>query len=246
MAVTSEQSAPYAPSSVILMLLERNRQKGLPNPVTAEALQRLGVSDSLVPRTLQAIKILDLVGEDGRHTEILDRLRRSPEAEYQREMAEWLKAAYEHAMDIIDPATSDEVSIRDAFRHYNPISMQPRMITLFTSLFEAAGVRSTDRPKASPKKAPAPSATSRQQARPTPRGGSQRTAVNNTTPPIMTGLHPALAGLLASLPNPEIGWTQDSRDRWYAAFGVVLDFAIPPGVVRTSETMAEGDDAPDA
>ena len=43
-------------------------------------------------------------------------------------------------------------------------------------------------------------------------------------------LHPALAGLLAGLPATGQGWTQADRDRFMTAFGVVLDFAHPPGV----------------
>ena len=235
MAVTSEQPAPYVAPGVFIPLIERNRDKGLPNPLTAEQLQRLGVSDSLVPRTLQAFKTLDLIGEDGRHTEILEGFRRLPEAEYKPAMAKWLETAYDHALDIIDPATADETSLRDAFRNYNPISMQPRMISLFTALFEASGVRSSDRSKAIPKKA-APSGAGLRSSRPspvratTPRNPSAEHQPDNPAP---AGLHPALAGLIASLPSSAQGWTQDARDRWYTAFGVVLDLALPPGVVTT-------------
>jgi hypothetical protein len=242
MAVTSEQSAPYVAPGVLVPLIERNREKGLPNPLSAEALQRLGVSDSLVPRTLQAFKALDLIGEDGRHTEILENLRRVPEAEYRPAMAQWLEAAYDHALDVIDPATADETALRDAFRNYNPISMQPRMITLFTALFEAAGVRSSDRPKAPPKKAGTISPNPRP-VRPFPaRAAAARAAERAPHNPAPIGLHPALAGLIASLPSPDQGWTQEARDRWYEAFGVVLNLALPPGVQRAPDT-AEADDA---
>jgi hypothetical protein len=225
MAVTAEQSAPYAPQTVILGLLDRNREKGLPNPVTTEVLQRLGVSDSLVPRTLQALKILDLVDKDGKHTEVLDALRLAPEADYKARMAEWLMAAYEHALDVIDPATANEVSIRDAFRHYNPISMQPRMITLFTSLFEAAGVR-----------APAPAGAAKPkvvkaESRSTAgvkMGVTRRSPAPHQNPPPASGALPAaIAGVLASLPDPATGWTQAERDRFVIAFEAVLDFAVP-------------------
>jgi len=36
---------------------------------------------------------------------------------------------------------------------------------------------------------------------------------------------------MASLPSAELGWSKEDRDRWYAAFGVVLDLALPPGKV---------------
>ncbi len=41
------------------------------------------------------------------------------------------------------------------------------------------------------------------------------------------GLPPAVAGLLQSLPSPELGWTQEKRDKFLAVLGVTLDFYIP-------------------
>lgn len=241
MAVTAEQSAPYAPSSVILGLLERNREKGLPNPITADVLQRLSVSDSLVQRSLQALKILDLVGEDGKHTATLESLRRVPEAEYKTLMAQWLKAAYEHVLDVIDPATADEVSIRDAFRLYNPQSLQPRMITLFTSLFEAAGVRAVDTKTPAAKKSPRPSASPRI-AKPAVRPPVQRrTEHSPPAPAAPEGMDPALAGMLARLPRPGSGWTQGERDSFYTTFGVVLDFCFPIREASSATPEAHGD-----
>ena len=160
-------------------------------------------------------------------------------------MAEWLKRAYAHALDVIDPATADEVSIRDAFRHYSPISMQQRMVTLFVALFEAAGVRPSV-PKASLKKAGATGAPARvvRAVRMVPRAMSERATSPKVLPPGagVPGLHPALAGLLASLPETARGWTQADRDRFMAAFGVVLDFAHPPGVLAQQANSAESDD----
>ena len=252
MAVNSEQSAPYVAPGVFIPLLERNREKGLPNPLTPEQLQRLGVSDSLVPRTLQAFKTLDLIGEDGRHAELLENFRRAPEADYQTMMAEWLRGVYAHVLDVVDPANADDTAIRDAFRLYNPISMQPRMITLFTALFEAAGIR-TVAPKAPPAKRASQATATVRVARPVvkpapprlaPRASGERT--HGVLPMRLEGMHPALVGLLSSLPAPECGWTREERGRFMTAFDVVLDFAIPIRVVANAENIAEGDDVPDA
>ncbi|MBO6693599.1 MAG: DUF5343 domain-containing protein, partial [Parvibaculum sp.] len=90
MAVTKEVSAPYAPSSVIVDLITRNRSRGLPFPLTVESLGRVGVSDSLVSRTLQALVVLDLIDEKGNPTAIFEKIRLAPESEYKQRMQEWL------------------------------------------------------------------------------------------------------------------------------------------------------------
>lgn len=140
MALTHDTPAPYAPTSAIVSLLERSRAKGLPPTIDKDALLRMGITESLAPRTLQALNILDLITEDGTHTETLKRLRVAPESEYKSRMAEWLNAAYAEILQYADPADGDEASVRDAFRPYKPHSMQDRMLTLFTGLYGAAGV----------------------------------------------------------------------------------------------------------
>ena len=139
MAVTQGKPAPYAPASAILALIERHRNKGLPVPVNADVLGRASISKSLIPRTLQAMQTLDLIDEDGKPTPILEGLRLAPETEFLHRMTEWLNAAYSDALTFVDPATDDEGRIRDAFRSYNPVGQQSRMVALFTGLFKAAG-----------------------------------------------------------------------------------------------------------
>ena len=140
MALSKDAPAPYAPPAALVSLLERNRSTGLPETITKENLVRLGVSESLAPRTLQALGILDLVDEGGAHTETLKSLRLAPEAEYKNRMAEWLNAAYSDIVLFADPSKGDEVAVRDAFRPYGPTSMADRMVRLFIGLFVEAGI----------------------------------------------------------------------------------------------------------
>lgn len=140
MPLSQDAPAPYAPTRAIVNLLERSRTKGLPPLIDKDALLRMGVSESLAPRTLQALQTLDLIREDGQHTETMERLRVAPEAEYKSQMAEWLNAAYADILQYVNPEDGDEASVRDAFRPYKPHSMQDRMLTLFTGLYGAAGV----------------------------------------------------------------------------------------------------------
>lgn len=142
MPVTVNDPAPYAPAAAILEVINRHRSRGLPL-VDAEALARGSiVSDSLIPRTLQALKTLDLIDDEGRPTDGFERLRLAPEAEFQARLGQWLNDVYADVVKHIDPGTADEVALRDAFRAYKPIGQQPRMISLFVGLYAAAGIGS--------------------------------------------------------------------------------------------------------
>lgn len=228
MAVQPNSTAPYAPSATVLMVIERYR-RGLPAPINREVLGRAGVPDSLLARTLQALEILDLIDSEGRPSQAFDAIRRAPEAEYQARLRDWLNAAYADVLNFVDPATADETAIRDAFRNYDPVGQQPRMVSLFQGLYTAAGVitaparqprpvaqRTTVRRLLNPK-APAPKASPNVIA---------STARKMASPALAT-IPPALGGLLESLPDAERGWTQAKRDKFVATFATVLDFCIP-------------------
>ena len=217
MVVTSDKPTPYAPASAIVELIERHRKRGLPSPVDAEVLGRAGISESLIPRTLKALQTLDLIDENGKPTEIFEGIRLASEAEYKERLAEWLNTAYTDVISFVDPATDDETAIRDAFRSYNPVAQQPRMVSLFVGLYAAAGIGSEK--QAQPRQrtrsqAPRKPATKKQAPRKNPLTGGS------------SGLPQALVGLLSNLPSEGRGWTQDQRDKFLNTFGVVLDFCF--------------------
>jgi hypothetical protein len=227
-SVTADQPAPYAPASAVLDLVTRHRNKGLQSPVDSDVLARSGISDSLIPRTLQALRALDLLTEDGRPSEVLEGIRLAPESEYKQRLTDWLTAAYADALAYVDPATDDETAIRDAFRKYTPTGQQARMVTLFIGLFTAAGVM-PERAKQVPARKlsdgstikPSPKLRVVMKAKPMPR---EQPKPLQTTP---SGLPPALSGLLASLPADGVGWTQVRRDKFVTTFEAVIDFCFP-------------------
>lgn len=242
MPVTQDGPAPYGPPKVILDLVQRHRSKGLPSPVDGDVLARSGVPDSLIPRTLQSLKILDLIESDGSVSETLERIRLAPEAEHQQRLIEWLNTAYADALAYIDPAKATEVDIRDAFRKYVPTGQQSRMVTLFIGLFAAAGVRAERQRQ--PNAAKPPSIGAAASLRPANGNLSPRPRIRQLSPPDPirraasgsdVGLPPALAGLLASLPPEGEGWTQDRRDKFLNAFPVILDFCYP---IRAGQSEA--------
>lgn len=232
MAVTKDIPAPYAPGSVIVDLVERHRNRGLPSPVDSEVLGRAGVSDSLIPRTLQTLQLLELVNEDGKPTETFEGIRQAPESEYKTRLAEWLKDVYRDVFAFVDPASDDETAVRDAFRSYRPVGQQPRMVSLFLGLCSAAGL-APEKPTQPRKRARAvtPAAVKRTTPRRQNRGGATNISSQ--------GVPASLAGLLASLP-PEGGtWTHAERDKFVKTFRVVLDFCF------TTIEGAENVEAPD-
>src|SRR6266513_1668062 len=94
MPIQPNDTAPYAPAATILSVIDRARARGLPSTVTKDVLLRAGVSESLIPRTLQALQLLELINEDGTWTQNLETLRRAPEAEFQSRFAEIIRSVY--------------------------------------------------------------------------------------------------------------------------------------------------------
>lgn len=224
MPIQPNGPAPYTPAATILSVIDRARDRGLPNPVSKEVLIRSGVADTLVPRTFQALQQLELINEDGTWSENLETLRRAPEAEFQTRFAEVVRSVYADAFQYIDPSKDSATAIRDAFRSYTPHGQQDRMVMLFLGLCQRAGIITEDSP------AKVTSREVRPKSRVTPMAPQTKHKQKNKTDPappqVSNGsLPPPLAGLLATL--PQSGWTQNERDRFVVAFTAMLDYCIP-------------------
>jgi len=218
MPVTEDRPAPYAPPSAVIEIVTRYRKRGLPFPVNADVLARIGISESLIPRTLQSLQTLDLFNDIGNPTETLEGIRLAPEAEYKNRLADWLKGTYAGIFAIVDPTKDEPVRIRDAFRGYNPVGQQDRMVILFEGLCAEAGlvapkVAAPQRPRVHQATVKIRS-TSKVSAKPSSSKGSPE-------------LPPAIGGLLASIPPASEGWTAAERSKFLKTFESVLDFAIP-------------------
>lgn len=242
MAVTADRPGPYAPASAIMSMIDRHRKKGLPSVLDAEVLAKSGVSSSLIPRTLQAMQTLDLIAEDGKLTPTLEALRLAPEAEFKARLAEWLNGVYADALQYVDPSIDDEIRIRDAFRSYSPVGQQPRMVTLFTGLFAAAGI-APERQRAAPRKPNRSASNGKPQVA---RKQEQKVdGAKGDGHPLQSGLPPAISGLLLSLPAKGKSWTKLERDRFVSTFGAVLDFCYPVDDRQKQNAEPEKDDEED-
>lgn len=234
MALQTGGGAPYAPPAAVTEILDRYRERGLQTPITTEVLERAGVPESLSQRTLQALRLLDFIQQDGEVSPELERLSRVPAEEWRKGMQDLLTAAYSEVWSFVDPAKDSIERVRDAFRPFNPRGQQERMVTLFLGLCEWSGMDVTAATASRKKSAPDPNGKARATRRPPTifkpdklpaqrqRGPSTRTPP--ATPP---DLPPGLLGLLQQIPTGGSGWDKETRDNFLAAFAAVLDFTVP-------------------
>ncbi len=200
---------------------------------------RMGISDGLAPRTLQSLRPLELIDDEGNPMQQLEDLRRAPQADFQKALATYVRGIYAHIFEYIVPAEVDFATVRDHFRGNTPHSQQDRMAKLFLGLCEAAGiVKEAPIRKRSPKprqstKAREPSTsnngTSSEPKQSTPRRKTARTPMNE-------GINPALEHLVNDLPQYADGWTRSRRERFLNAFTALLDLWIP--VLPEDDTVA--------
>jgi hypothetical protein len=245
MPVTTDKPAPYTPTATVIDIMNRCRDRGLPTPISLETLGRSGVPDSLGSRTLQALIALDLIDEKGGLTPTFENLRLAPEAEYKRRQEDWLKSAYADIFTIVDPSKDDETRVRDAFRSYQPVGQQGRMVSLFMGLCGNAGMLPEKSAPTTRSRTPSPKPSSNATATVfTPR---QRTIAKrivaerfkNAPRHHSVGDLPApLAGLLAGLPAEGDTWTAAERDKFLTTFKAVLDFCF---TVVTKKTGGDQD-----
>jgi hypothetical protein len=240
MPVTSDKPAPYAPAKTVLDIIDRFRERGLPLPIDVDTLGRAGVPTTLLPRVIQAIKTLDLITDDGKPTATFEAIRVAPEAEYKKRLEDWLKSTYADIFSFVDPAKDDEVRIRDAFRSYQPVGQQARMVTLFQGLCTAAGLMA-EKPRAALSRPPSPGAAATARPRPTTKRTVSDPPRHNPGSAFTPTLPPSLAGLLASLPPEGQGWTADRRAKFLAAWEHVIDLCFPV----VDEVDAQADEVDD-
>ena len=229
MPLRSGGPAPYAPPKTVLDLIANYRDRSLRVPFNAEVLMLAGVSDGLVNRTLQALRLLDLIDEQGNPTAPLEGLKRAPSSEFKTRLEAVVRDVYGEVFQFADPTKDDTDRITDAFRVYEPAGQRSRMVTLFIGLCEAAGIITEG-------KKPAPSVG---RAPATPRSPGRARTTNNrerehgpsvgALAPVRgyeAMIPPALIGLLATIPFSK-GWTQKQHTKFLDTFKAVLDYSVP-------------------
>jgi hypothetical protein len=229
MAVDAARAAPYAPPANVLAVIRRLRDRGLPEVLTVQELTRLGIPEGNAPRTLQALRFLGLVDEEGRRTPNFDRLARVSVNEYPETLAEIIQRAYEDVFAIVDPAEANDIDLHDAFRHFRPEKQWHRMVVLFSALCREAGLMPGGSPERTRTRRPAGNAEretahrrSRKPSTSTEDFEEQQTGRDGGE---IGRDYSLLVALIRQLPR-DGRWTKGHRDKWLQAMEVNLDLLL--------------------
>jgi len=209
-------------------VVERFRDRGLQTPFTTEVLAKAGVTESLVNRTLQTLKLLDLVEDDGNPSQALRDYAKAPEEEAKARFAEMVRGTYAPIFSFVDPATDTPGRIRDAFRSYEPRGQQDRMVILFLGLCEYAGIISIV-PKRTPGPKPvrAGSSKPRSTTPPRARAGSKHGSGGRDDSQVPDQLPDAIQGVVRELAVIGPTWTKERRGAFMKVWEAVVDFSYP-------------------
>jgi len=228
--------APYTSVAAALIAIETFRDRGF-SPLTPDALIRAGVPESLARRTVQSLRLLDLVDDDGKPTAQFEALRQARgEDEFQARMQEWIRGAYADVLQYVDPSTDSYDRVVEAFRTFEPHGQRRSMASLLVGLWRRAGLpteaigvggASTEDSARAPRKrtqAKKIGSVSRSAsvAKSSTRSQSQQSDSTSELPP-------GLVGLLQQIPKGGKPWTLETRSAFLEAFTAVLNFTVPVG-----------------
>lgn len=240
MASDLEGLCPYAPYGNVLTVINQMRDRGLKEPVTMQLITTAGVAEGNASRTIQALRFLNLIDEEGYHTPNFHLLENAPSEEYPEVLGQILKDAYKNVFMVLDPATATDDRLQNAFRYYQPKAQRQRMISLFKGLCREAGLmpggsEPIKRTRSAPSGKPTtPLGSSRKQSM-TDSSTSQRPLDNtivssqpsNHYQPDISQEYPLLLSLLQQLPKgQEKYWTKERRERWLQAVTANIDLLI--------------------
>jgi hypothetical protein len=231
--------SPYTTPTAVTTIINGYRDRGLGTPVTQQVLIRAGVPESLARRTMQALRLLELVDENGTPTPQLEAFRQARgEDDFQVCGQEWLRGVYADVLQYADPSTATPTKLTEAFRGYDPNGQRSRMAVLLLGLWEFVGLPVPEAARSESRSRPRPSGPSKLRAsRP-----SAPSRAAKSTPRVATefgDLPPGLVGLLRQIPRNGGAWTQERRDQFMDAFAVVLDFSVPIGIEDRDSATAE-------
>lgn len=213
-----ENFVPYASAKSVIQVIKRYRERGLPEPLTLEALQQVGITASMSSPTYRALLFLGLVDEAGGKTPVFESIRRATSDEYPQVLADAIRRAYSEIFIIADPARDDASTIADAFRKYDPASQRSKMVNLFVGLCDEAGITE---PR-SKRRARGPATATRAPRTPTTPAVEAIVLRSEDTAEFDFRL---VSSIVQQLPKSG-QWTPDKRQRWLDAMTSAIDLLI--------------------
>ena len=235
-----EINRPYTPPSNVKSVLQRLRTRNLPDRIDNEYLRDSGIPEGTIARTLFALRFLGLIDEGGLLNEPLKSIHTSTDEEYQAILSGLIREAYKEVFNVVDPSQDTQDRILNVFRRYTPASQRDRMVIFFLGMCREAGIPTLDVPKARAMGATratteTPRITSTKAAGAIPR----REGAKITT---ITGIDPALEGLIRTLPAPGAPLSLERRKQWLDMAEATLRFVYPETVTPTTDENAESDE----
>lgn len=112
-----------------------------------QELSDLGIRESIVPRTVQALRLLELIDEDGAATEAFDGLTTRSRADFSSKLGALLRRVYAPVFAYVDPKRATQEEVAEAFKQFGPPSQRDRMVTLFTHLLRQARMTPSGEPR---------------------------------------------------------------------------------------------------
>lgn len=232
--------APYAPGQVVVDLIRRQRQAGNMRTIDATLLARVGVTESLTPRTLASLRMLGFIDDDNNVTPVMEGFKRGTDDEYRQYLADHIKAVYAEVFEVIgDPAQAAASDIEDAFRGFEPHGQRGRMVVLFLSLCQEAGLITEvvrDRPSNVGRTAAKKKMVRRVVKKPTPNAGDddddgdeREDPKDRVKQPPTPEMDPLIAAYFAKLPAGGTVWPTAAREKYLAALSSIFDIVYEDG-----------------
>jgi hypothetical protein len=226
---------PYFAFKTLINTITKMEEVGPPNRIDRYFLT--GMSGAGQTQFIAGLKSLGLIDEEGvvqpQFVEIVTKPAERPAL-----IAQVLRERYSEAVDLgKSNATTGE--LLEIFQQYGVQGDTARKaIAFYLKAAEYAG----DIPLSPNFKTPStrsPGGGSKRRPKKTPPVEDKTTTrVNDGIP---SGLHPALAGLLATIPKQGQTWTRDEHERFKAAFDPVLAIAAPISDETSDPDDEDGD-----
>jgi hypothetical protein len=203
----------------------------MPEIVSKDWLERMGVSSNLTAKALHALRYLGLIDDKGYTTEAAQRLRTATSEEYPSVLEEIIRKAYRKVFEVRNPSVDSRTRVDDAFRQEQPQAQRSRMVACFLGLCSLAGIPLKEAPPVrdlvARRSPPASAGVKRPRESPVPQEPPppeprRATPTHQATAGLrFPTVSPVLAGLLETVGGLE---TAEDLDEWFQVFRAAFVF----------------------